>query len=132
MEAKKKTILIVEDSKSQALSLRCLLDGQGLKVVHAEDGDRGVAMAQEILPDAIVLDIVMPNMDGFEVCKILKGNPQTVDIPIIMFTCHDDTNNLQESVNLGAVDFIPKDVFSDAVLLETLRQLGVLDKAQAG
>ena len=121
-----KTVLIVEDSPAQALALEHLLKEEGLRVLWAPDGQVGVTMAQQHLPDAIVLDVEMPKMGGFEACRCLKEDPQTDNIPIVMLTVRDDASAALRGVDLGAVDFIPKDAFSGPVLLETLRQLHIL------
>ncbi|MBN1179941.1 MAG: response regulator [Anaerolineae bacterium] len=131
MDFKEKTILIVEDSPAQMLALQQTLAKAGLKVLWAPDGQVGVFMAQQNLPDAIVLDIEMPRMDGFEACQHLKENAQTASIPVIMLTAHANPATLTRGITLGALDFIPKDVFSGPVLLETLRQLNILDDIAA-
>ena len=130
MNSQAKTILVVEDSPVQALSLINLLQINGLNVLCATDGIAGLDVAQSALPDAIVLDIEMPEKSGLEVCQVLKENPATVHIPIIMLTARQDMAALECSFHLGAVDFIPKDAFSEAVLLETLRQLNLLETNQ--
>jgi DNA-binding response OmpR family regulator len=123
-----RTILIVEDSPAQAFALELLLREEGLQVLWAPDGRNGVAMAQQHMPDAIVLDVEMPHMDGFEACKHLKEDPKTADIPIVMLTVRDDVATGKRGIDLGAIDFIPKDAFSGPVLLETLRQLHILPR----
>jgi DNA-binding response OmpR family regulator len=119
----KKKILVVEDSPTQALHMQTLLEQEGLKVLLAHDGQMGLQMAQELLPDLIVLDVQMPGMNGFQVCRQLKDGQTTADIPIIMFTRHDEQEAVVLGLQTGAVDYIPKDAFADAVLLETLRQM---------
>ena len=126
-----KTALIVEDSPVQALALEHLLVQEGLEVLCAPDGRSGVTMAQQHTLDVIILDIEMPEMNGFEVCRHLRENAQTADIPIVMLTAHSEVSMVMRGIDLGAIDFIPKDAFSEAVLLETLRQLHILDDAQA-
>jgi len=121
-----KTILVVEDSTTQALHLRTLLEQQGLGVLWARDGLEGIETAQHEVPDLIVLDIQMPEMNGFEVCQRLKEEEITSEIPIIMFTRYDDAQSVMSGLEKGAVDYIPKDAFAEAVLLETLRQMGFL------
>jgi CheY-like chemotaxis protein len=123
-------VLIVEDSPVQAMALQKLLETQGLRVICAPNGRVGVEMAERWKPDAIVLDIKMPDMDGFEVCQHLQSNAKTSHIPIVMLTVYSEPPMLRQSIYLGAVDFIPKDDFANAVLLETLRQLQVLDPLQ--
>ncbi len=125
-----KTVLIVEDSPAQALALEHLLKEEGLLVLWAPDGQVGVTLAQQHLPDAVVLDVEMPKMGGFEACRCLKDNPRTADIPVVMLTVRDDANTALRGIDLGAVDFIPKDAFSGPVLLETLRQLHILPGAK--
>jgi CheY-like chemotaxis protein len=133
MVTKHKTALVVEDSVVQAIALQQLLEQKGLDVLRAVDGRIGVAMAERYLPDVIILDIQMPEMDGLEACRHLKQNARTKHIPIVMLTSHSEPRTLAQGLDLGAVDFIPKDAFSDRVLLETLRQLCVLNsKAGVG
>jgi CheY-like chemotaxis protein len=121
-----KTILIVEDSPVQALALLKLLEQNGLGVLCAPNGQAGLSMARQYVPDLIILDIRMPGMDGLEACRRLKQDPRTTDIPIVLFTAHSEPEFLREGLERGAVDFIPKDDFSEVVLLETLKQLNII------
>ncbi len=127
-----KLILIVEDSPAQALALEHLLKEEGLEVLWAPDGEVGVALAHQYLPDLIVLDVEMPKMDGFNACRILKSDERTAHIPVVLLTVRDDATTALQGIDLGAVDFIPKDVFSSSVLLETIRQLGILSPRISG
>jgi two-component system cell cycle response regulator len=127
-----KTVLIVEDSPSQASALTWLLQQEGLRVLHASNGRIGVDMAQQHTPDAIILDIEMPEMNGFETCRRLKEHLQTASIPIMMFTVRGEPAAVLEGLDRGAIDFIPKDAFSGSVILETLRQLHILDDTTRG
>jgi twitching motility two-component system response regulator PilH len=121
---RQKSILLVEDSTTQALHLRALLEREGLHVVWARDGRQGVQKARQLHPDLVVLDVQMPDMNGFEVSRMLKEEAKTADIPIIMFTRYDDAQSVISGLETGAIDYIPKDAFAEAVLLETLRQMG--------
>ena len=121
-----KTVLIVEDSPAQALALGQILEQEGVQVLWAPDGHIGVMMARQHCPDVIVLDIEMPEMNGLEACRRLKQNTLTEDIPVVMLTVRDEATTAVKGLDLGAVDFIPKDAFSNVVLIETLRQLGIL------
>jgi DNA-binding response OmpR family regulator len=120
-----KTILVIEDSTTQALHLQALLEEAGLKVIWAPDGQTGVKMAHQALPDLIVLDVQLPDLNGFQVCQDLKSQNDTQHIPVIMFTRHDDPQAVVLGLQTGVVDYIPKDAFADAVLMETLRQMGL-------
>jgi len=124
--AKSRTILLVEDNTTQALHLQALLEQEGLKVIWANGGRIAVKMAQQFHPDLIVLDVQMPEMNGFQVCQQLKSRRDTADIPIIMFTRHDDPEAVVLGLQTGAIDYISKDAFADAVLPETLRQMGLI------
>lgn len=124
--AEQKTILLVEDSTTQALHLQLLLEGQGLRVTWANTGEAGVQMAHHMCPDLIILDLQMPDINGFQVCQQLKEIQHTAAIPIIMLTRHDDSEMVTHSMEFGITDYIPKDAFADVVLLETLRQMGLI------
>ena len=126
LPSRSKMILVIEDSPTQALTLRSLLIHAGLKVICATNGNDGVRLAGQVNPGLILLDIQMPDINGFEVCDQLKNDPETANIPIIMFTQNDTPESLQEGMRRGAVDYIPKDAFAPAVLLETLRQMGFI------
>jgi CheY-like chemotaxis protein len=122
-----KTVLIVEDSPVQSAALALLLEREGLQVLCAFSGELGVSMAHQYAPDVIVLDIEMSEMSGFEACQRLKKNARTAGIPVVMLTVHNEFTTLARGLDLGAVDFIPKDDFSYEMLLEALRQLHVLE-----
>ena len=122
-----KTVLIVEDSPVQATALVQFLKRMGLHVVHAFNGRIGVTIAQQLKPDLVLLDVEMPEMNGFEACQILKDDPQTADIPVVMLTVHSEPDLVSRGKMKGAVEYIPKDAFSYSVLEETLRQLDILD-----
>lgn len=126
-----KTVLVVEDSPTQALQLRLLLEEEGLQVVCAVDGETGLDLATRVHLDLIILDIQLPGIDGFEVCRCLKELPGVADTPVIMFTRHDTPEAIMLGLEIGAVDYIPKDVFAQAVLLETLRQMGLISSPPA-
>jgi two-component system phosphate regulon response regulator PhoB len=127
MVSRRKTALVVEDSPVQAIALQQLLEQQGLQVLRAVDGRVGVAMAERYSPDVIILDVQMPEMDGLEACRHLKQNSRTKHIPIMMLTSRSEPTMLTQGLDLGAIDFIPKDAFSDRVLVESLRQLHILN-----
>lgn len=122
------TILLVEDSPTQIMDIRALLEDYGLFVVIATDGLTGVQMAKELQPAMIILDLQMPRMNGFQVIEQLKGFKLTASIPIIMFTAHGSLETEATATRLGVVEYIPKDAFAHVVLVETLRQMGIIKK----
>ncbi len=125
-----KHILIIEDSSAQALAICYLLENTGVKTLWARNAWEGIEMAEQYQPGAIILDVEMPEMDGFEVCRRLKANPRLSQIPVIIHTSRDFAPDLMFSAELGAIDFIPKDGFSNIVLLSTLRELGVIESGE--
>ncbi len=122
----KKTILLVEDSITQVESIRAVLEQNGMNIICAYDGLNGLRKAQEIHPDLIVMDVNMPGLNGFQVVRALKNDPKTVDIPIVMLTSKDSPESLMLGLGVGALDYIPKDAFAMSVLIETIRQMGLL------
>jgi DNA-binding response OmpR family regulator len=116
-------VLIVEDSAPQALKLKLSLENNGCKVDWADTGLGGLKLADQESYDLIVLDIELPDITGFEVCRRLKANPALVEIPVVMLTTLDEAHHVMDGLGAGAIDYIPKDAFAEAVLLETLRQM---------
>jgi CheY-like chemotaxis protein len=128
----KKTILVIEDSPTQALHVQTLLENEGICVELAADGIEGIALAQRANPDLIVLDMQLPEMNGLQVCEQLKGGQETCHIPVIMLTRYEDPEMVTQGLESGVIDYIPKDAFADAVLLETLRQMGLIASGMSG
>ena len=90
----KKKLLVVDDEKNFRDVIRTRLENNGYDVVLASDGDDGVNKAKEEKPDLILLDIMMPKMDGYTVLKTLKGDDDLKDIPVIMLTCKENMKDL--------------------------------------
>ena len=119
-------ILVVEDSQTQALRLRMMLQKAGLTAAIASTGQEGIAMAARLSPRVVVLDVNLPDIDGFEVCQRLKQQPATAQIPVIMLTVKDRALDTLTGLESGADAYIPKDEFAEANLLQTLRDLQIL------
>ncbi|AFZ35266.1 multi-sensor hybrid histidine kinase [Stanieria cyanosphaera PCC 7437] len=109
-------ILIVDDTPTNLEILLDLLENSGFKVVVSEEGESAIEMAEYAPPDLILLDILMPEMDGFETCRRLKMKPTTKDIPIIFMTALSDRVDRVKGLNLGAVDYITKPLEHEEVL----------------
>ena len=117
------SVLLVEDSVPQALKLKLALESHGCNVEWADNGHNGLSLAQQKTFNLIVLDIELPDTTGFEICKKLKATPNLADIPVIMMTTRDQAEDVMNGLELGAIDYIPKDVFAEAVLIETIKQM---------
>jgi CheY-like chemotaxis protein len=124
-KARVASVLLVEDSPAQALRFKSILEDNSYRVLVAENGLGGVEAAHQEQFDLILLDIELPDISGFEVCRRLKSDPAVADIPIIMLTTRDRAEDALTGLETGAIDYIPKDAFAEAVLLETLRQMAL-------
>ena len=101
-------VLVIDDDEIVRLTIESLLAAQNVEIILAEDGEEGIQKAQKFLPDAILLDVMMPRMDGYETCLRLRANPQTAEIPIFMVTALDDRDSRLAGFAAGADDFIAK------------------------
>jgi two-component system chemotaxis sensor kinase CheA len=117
------SILIVEDSPPQALKIKLVLESNGCHVVWVDTGWAGVESAKSKQFDLIVLDVELPDIDGFTVCHKLKAELGLTEVPVIMLTTRDHAEDVLNGLEMGAVDYIPKDAFAEAVLVETIKQI---------
>ncbi len=102
------TILIVDDEPAGRHTLESILEGQGYILEMAENGMEALEKIRQILPDVILLDVMMPGMDGFEVCRRIRNDPLLAEIPIIMLTALDDRKSMLSGLESGADDYITK------------------------
>ncbi len=114
------TILIVDDSPTEIHVLRGLLESENFKVVTAVSGEDGIELATQLKPDLILMDVVMPGMNGFKATRQLSRNPETAGIPIIMVTTKDQDTDRAWALRQGAKDYVVKPVTA-AMLLEKIR-----------
>ena len=114
------TVLIVDDTET---NIDILVDtlGEDYDIAVAMDGESALEAVEEEPPDLILLDIIMPDMDGFEVCKRLKDNPETADIPVIFLSALTEAHEKQKGLKLGAVDFLTKP-FNPSVIQDKVKQ----------
>ncbi len=108
-------ILIVDDTPENIDVLRKAIESQGLKISFALDGQAALELVKDCMPDLILLDIMMPKMDGFETCRRLKDNPDTYDIPVIFLSAKTETDDVVKGFKLGALDYITKPFKHDEV-----------------
>lgn len=102
------TILIVDDDPTARETLVAMLEGEKYDLKLAKDGIQALQMLEQLQPDLILLDIMMPGMDGFEVCHRIRSTPQLAEVPIIMLTALDDRASLLKGIEAGADDFLTK------------------------
>jgi DNA-binding response OmpR family regulator/DNA-binding CsgD family transcriptional regulator len=113
---KKTRILIVDDTPENIQAAASILARQGYEIAFAEDGESALEQVTTTTFDLILLDIVMPDMDGYEVCLRLKKNKATSEIPVIFLTVKDDTESIVQGFQTGAADYVTKP-FREAELL---------------
>lgn len=101
-------VLIVDDSPANIDVLRNVLATEGYELFFAQSGEKALKIANRVLPDLIMLDVIMPVMDGFEICRHFKQQEKTKAIPIIFITVKNDTQDLIKAFKMGAVDYINK------------------------
>jgi CheY-like chemotaxis protein len=116
----RKKILLVDDSATVIMMEKMMLAGGGYDIVVARDGEEGVAKAASEKPDLILLDVVMPKMDGIEACKRIRAQHTTKNIPIIMVTTRSEAGNVETAYKNGCNDYINKPL-NNAELLAKVR-----------
>ena len=104
------TILIVDDEASARETLIAMLEGEDYELQLAKNGFEALKMLGNIKPDLILLDVMMPGMDGFEVCRRIRSTPQLAEVPILILTALDDRGSLLRGIESGADDFLTKPV----------------------
>ncbi len=122
---KQNVILIVDDIPDNLLVLFSYLEEKGFKVLLAEDGNTALQIAQSQTPDLILLDVLMPDIDGFETCRRLKAKPLTREIPVIFLTALSETVNKVQGFKLGGVDYITKPSEQEEVLVRIQTHLNL-------
>jgi len=110
------SILLVDDNPTNLQVLFQTLEGVGCKLLIAKNGNGALTIAGKARPDLILLDIMMPDIDGYEVCRQLKADPATADIPVIFLSALGETEDKVKGLQLGAVDYITKPFQPDEVI----------------
>lgn len=109
-------ILVVEDEKNIVLSLRMLLEKRGYEVAVADSGLRAMELVYEFRPDVVLLDLVIPKMDGYMVCEAIKSEGETRGIKVVIISAKSDKDSIDRAYSLGADDYIVKPFTPEQVL----------------
>jgi len=118
-----KKILLVDDAETILMMERMIL-GKSYTLITAKDGEKALTVAATEKPDLIILDIVMPKMDGFEVCRRIKSDENTKSIPVIMVTTKGDSSNLEKGFQSGCNDYVTKPINGAELLSKVRSHLG--------
>ena len=105
---RKKQILIVDDVRETLLALKIRLEYAGYEVFTAADGEAGLKAARDLKPDLILLDVMLPKIDGFSICRLLKFDDEYARIPIIMLTAKGQTSDMEIGKQVGADAYMTK------------------------
>ncbi len=116
-------ILVVDDTPANIDLLLTILEPQGFNVLAATSGEAAIRVAERTVPDLILLDVMMPGIDGFETCRRLKADPRFTETPIIFVTARDDTEDVVTAFDLGAVDYIAKPYRHEEVIVRVRTHL---------
>ena len=111
-----RTVLIIEDEKLIIVSTQMVLEAAGFRVESAVNGEEGIQKARSIRPDLVLLDIMMPGIDGWETLTRLKRDPETSGIPVIIFTAREHSRGHQKSTEMGAADYFRKPFEPDELI----------------
>ena len=117
-----KTVLVVDDSKTDFLYVKNILDHGGYSVVYAPSGKDGIEMAKQIKPDCILMDVVMPEMNGFMATRAISRQLETADIPVLMLSSKSQQTDRVWAERQGATDYLVKPA-NPKLLLTKLRAL---------
>lgn len=118
----KKTILVVEDEATLQKALSDVLDQEGYNVLNALDGQKGLDLALRNSPDLILLDIILPKIDGFEILKRIKEDKNAAQIPVIILTNLGDMADVQKALDLGATTYLVKADFHLEDVLKKVKE----------
>ena len=118
------TVLIVDDSPTELHAYQKMLEKHGFNVESASDGEASVRKAEEILPDLILMDVVMPGMNGFQATRQLNKNPETAGSPVIIITTKDQETDKVWGLRQGARDYIVKPVKENDLISRVQAVLG--------
>jgi twitching motility two-component system response regulator PilH len=121
-EASMARVLIVDDSPSQLMGMKRIIEKLGHEILTAEDGALGVEAAKRELPDLILMDVVMPNLNGFQATRSISKEPTTSHIPIVLVTTKDQETDRVWGMRQGAKAYLTKPV-NEAALIKLVKEL---------
>lgn len=122
-------VLIVDDTQKNIQVLGTILKNEGYMISVAMNGEQALAAVDRVRPDLVLLDVIMPVLDGFETCRRLKANPDTADIPVIFLTAKVESTDIVQGLELGAIDYVTKP-FNATELLKRVRTHVMITRLQ--
>lgn len=117
-----KKILFIEDESALQKTVSAAFEQEGIEIISAVDGEIGLRLAQEKNPDLILLDLILPKMDGFEVLKALKSDPAYSHIPIVVLTNLESNADVERALSLGAKSYLVKANYALPQMVEKIKE----------
>ncbi len=120
----KATVLVIEDNEQNLYMITFILEYHGYEVIQVRDGASGIRVAAETSPDLILLDIQLPEMDGYAVARRLRAEPEFNHVPIVAVTSHAMTGDREKTIKAGCTGYIEKPINPDTFISEIEKYLG--------
>lgn len=120
-----KRILVIDDEVGARTLIGIMLERGGFEVLKAKDAEQALLTLQDNTPDLIVLDVMMPGMDGFTLCRTIREKPATRTVPILMLSAKGDSASVMQGMNAGASDYLPKPILHHDLVSKVQQMLGM-------
>ncbi len=118
-----KRILVVDDEIGALTLIGIMLERGGFEVLKAKDAEQALSVLELETPDLIILDVMMPGMDGIELCRLLRERPDTADLPILILSARGDAKSVMDGMDAGASDYLPKPILHHDLVAKVRRML---------
>ncbi len=120
-----KRILVVDDEIGALTLIGIMLERGGFEVLKAKDADQALSVLELETPDLIILDVMMPGMDGIELCRLLRQRPDTGDLPILILSARGDAKSVMNGMDAGASDYLPKPILHHDLVAKVRQMLQI-------
>jgi DNA-binding response OmpR family regulator len=118
-----KRILVVDDEIGALTLIGIMLERGGFEVLKAKDAEQALAVLELETPDLIILDVMMPGMDGIELCRVLRDRSETSELPILILSARGDAKSVMNGMDAGASDYLPKPILHHDLVAKVRRML---------
>lgn len=118
-----KRILVVDDEIGALTLIGIMLERGGFEVLKAKDADQALSVLDLHTPDLIILDVMMPGMDGIELCRVMRERPDTATLPILILSARGDAKSVMNGMDAGATDYLPKPILHHDLVAKVRRML---------
>jgi DNA-binding response OmpR family regulator len=122
-----KRILVVDDEIGALTLIGIMLERGGFEVLKAKDAEQALSVLSLETPDLIILDVMMPEMDGIELCRVLRGRSDTQELPILILSARGDAKSVMSGMDAGASDYLPKPILHHDLVAKVRRMLDLED-----